>query len=164
MIQRSGVTYGEGRIRTLNGTLLMTARFAILNRRTARQLTGKLILSAMTAIALAGCAGQMQGTIRDDGTPVEFFYEQGAFADTYIAEIDGEHFSGRAVMVGARSTYSAFFGAAYTTTGHVQAIMLGNQGSTLRCRMQYADSSGFTTPGGVGECVHSDGRAIDVVW
>ena len=30
--------------------------------------------------------------------------------------------------------------------------------------MQYADSSGFTPTGDVGECLHSDGRVIDVVW
>ena len=30
--------------------------------------------------------------------------------------------------------------------------------------LQFADASGFTTSGGVGECIHSDGRMIDVVW
>lgn len=116
------------------------------------------------AIVLAGCAGQMQGIVRDDGTPVQFFYEQEAFSDLYTVEIDGERFSGRAVMVDAQSTFSVFFGSGYSTTGNFQAIMLGSRGSTLRCLMRYADSSGFTTAGGVGECVHSDGRVIDVVW
>ena len=118
----------------------------------------------LIAIILSGCTGHMQGIIRDEGTPVRFSYMQGAFSDTYTVEIDGERFSGRAVLVDSQSTYSSFFGSAYTTTGKVYATLLGEKGSTLRCVMQYADSSGFTTPGGVGECVHSDGRQIDVVW
>ena len=46
----------------------------------------------------------------------------------------------------------------------VKAVMFGNQGSTLRCLMQKADSSGFTTMGGIGECIHGDGSRIEVVW
>ena len=30
--------------------------------------------------------------------------------------------------------------------------------------MQYADTTGLILFGGVGECVHSDGSVIDVVW
>ena len=30
--------------------------------------------------------------------------------------------------------------------------------------MQYADSTGLTLFGGVGECIHSDGSVINVVW
>jgi hypothetical protein len=33
-----------------------------------------------------------------------------------------------------------------------------------RCLMQYADSMGITNFGGVGECVHSDGSRLDIVW
>ena len=46
----------------------------------------------------------------------------------------------------------------------VKATLLGNHGSALRCLMQYADTDGFTSLGGVGECHHSDGRVIDVSW
>ena len=105
----------------------------------------------------------MQGTIRDDGIPVPFSYKPGAFADIYIAEIDGERFSGRAAPVGTKSYRFPVSGSVYTAVGNVYAIMRGNRGSTLRCVMQYADGTGFTTSGAHGECFHSDGRVIDVV-
>ncbi|GEM_PF-3082885 len=49
-------------------------------------------------------------------------------------------------------------------TGDFVAVLLGSRGSSLSCQLQYADSSGFTTSGGVGVCQHSDGRLIDIVW
>ena len=157
------ITRRDGRVRTLNGTLLMTTRLSILHRRAARQLTGRLVLSAMTAIVLAGCSGHMQGTIRDEGTPVQFSYKPGAFAHVFIAEIDGERFSGRAPPVGTKSYRFPVSGSVYTAVGNVYAIMRGDRGSTLRCVMRYADSTGSTTSGVLGECFHSDGRIIDVV-
>ena len=57
---------------------------------------------------------------------------------------------------------ATIFGA--TTTNRFIAVLLGDKGSSLNCQMRYADSSGFTTSGGVGVCHHSDGRVIDVVW
>jgi hypothetical protein len=128
---------------------------------------------------LAGCAGEMQGVVRGTGQPVQFAYEQGVSSDSYTAEIDGELFQGRAVMDGATSTFGTGFGTAFgggnivnastqvfaqTTTGNISATLLGNRGSTLQCAMRYADSSGLTTSGGIGQCSHSDGRIIDVVW
>lgn len=141
----------------------MTTKLSILHRRAARQLTGKLVLFAITAMVLAGCSGHMQGTIRDDGTPVQFSYKPGAFAHIFIAEIDGEHFSGRAVPVGTNSYRFPVSGSVYTAVGNVYAIMRGNRGSTLRCVMRYGDSTGYAAPGVLGECFHSDGRIIDVV-
>ncbi len=100
-------------------------------------------------------------------------------SDSLTAAIDGEAFKGKAVMRGATSTVGTGFGTAYaggrsaygtttffgsTTTGDVVATLLGSRGSSLSCELQYADSSGFTTAGGVGVCRHSDGRIIDVVW
>ena len=82
-------------------------------------------------------------------------------------------------MVDSQTTFGTAFGSAYSSFGSVfgsssgigfssggkvKAVMLGSQGSTLRCLMQYADSTGFTTMGGVGECAHSDGSRIDVTW
>lgn len=85
----------------------------------------------------------------------------------------------KAVMRGASTTFGTAFGTATagTTTafgtsiligssytGDFVATLIGNRGSTLSCQLQYADSSGFTTAGGVGVCQHSDGRIIDIVW
>ena len=123
------------------------------------------------AVVLAGCSGTMQGVVRGTGEPVSFTYEQGMDSDTYTAVVGSEVFKGRAVMDGAGATFgnawnsdsfASFFGT--TTTNRIVAVLLGNKGNSLNCMMRYADSSGFTTSGGVGVCKHSDGRIIDVVW
>lgn len=128
---------------------------------------------------LSACGGNMQGVVRGTGQPVVFAYEQGMSSDSLTAEIDGEAFAGKAVMRGASTTVGTVFGTATagtnsafgtstligsSYTGDFVATMLGNRGSSLSCQLQYADSSGFTTAGGVGVCQHSDGRVIDIVW
>jgi hypothetical protein len=138
-------------------------------------LTGGFVAVAL----LSACGGTMQGVVRGTGQPVQFTYEQGASSDSLTAVIDGETFQGKAVMRGASTTVGTAFGTAYagstsafgtstligsSYTGDFVATLLGSRGSTLSCQLQYADSSGFTTAGGVGVCQHSDGRVIDVVW
>lgn len=120
---------------------------------------------------VAGCAGEMTGQIRGTGERVVFAYEQGLDSDTYRATIGSENFAGKAVMDGSTSGVGTAFGAGFdatifgaTTTNKFVAVLLGDKGSSLNCQMRYADSSGFTTSGGVGICQHSDGRVIDVVW
>lgn len=113
----------------------------------------------------------MQGVIRGEGTPVQFQYEQGLDRDFYTAVVDREQFSGQAVNAGASSGTGTLFagggvGTVFvsTTTGEFVAVLLGDRGSSMRCQMNYVDSSGFTSFGGVGICQHSDGRVIDVTW
>ena len=139
--------------------------------RTTFGMIAKLMFATLTVIVTGGCAGNMQAIIRGEGTPVVFSFEQEFSSDFYSAEIDGERFTGRAVMAGASSAFSSMYGSgvylsgsSYVTTGNFKATLLGDRGSTLRCLMQYASSGGYTPSGGVGECVHSDGRFIDVVW
>lgn len=130
-------------------------------------------------LSLAACSGTMQGVVRGTGKPVQFSYEQGLDSDTLTANIDGENFRGKSVMRGASTTIGTGFGTAMaggtsafgtttimgsTTTGDFVAVLIGNKGSSLSCQLQYADSSGFTTSGGVGVCQHSDGRVVDVIW
>ena len=142
-----------------------------------------ILLGAILVATLSACGGNMQGNmqgvVRGTGQPVTFAYEQGMSSDSLTAEIDGEAFAGKAVMRGASTTVDTAFGTATagTTTafgtstligssytGDFVATLIGNLGSTLSCQLQYADSSGFTTAGGVGVCQHSDGRVIDIVW
>lgn len=118
-------------------------------------------------LTLAACSGEMHGVIRGEGTPVKFEYDQAMNHDVYRATIDDENFEGKAVPSNSHSAvlYTSsgpVFGTA--TSGSFVATLLGDHGSSLRCTMNYADSSGFTTAGGVGECQHSDGRMIDVLW
>ncbi len=128
---------------------------------------------AMVAVCalVTGCSGTMQGVVRGEGTPVQFTYEQGMDRDFYSATIDGESFSGQAIDAGATSgvgtVYSGGgFGTVVTTnsSGNFVAVLMGDRGSSMRCQMNYADSSGLTSMGGVGICQHSDGRIIDVTW
>lgn len=138
-----------------------------------------ILLGAILVATLSACGGNMQGVVRGTGQPITFAYEQGMSSDSLTAEIDGEAFAGKAVMRGASTAVGTAFGTATagTTTafgtstligssytGDFVATLIGNQGSTLSCQLQYADSSGLTTAGGVGVCQHSDGRVIDIVW
>lgn len=113
----------------------------------------------------------MQGVVRGEGTPVQIQYEQGIDRDTYRTTIDGESFAGQAVNAGATTGVGTVLAGGSTTTvlssmtsGNFVAVLLGNRGSTMRCQMNYADSSGLTSMGGVGVCNHSDGRIIDITW
>ncbi len=120
---------------------------------------------------LAACDGTMDGVVQGEGTRVKFNYEQGWDRDFYEVTIDGEDFKGQAVHADARSETGFGFAngtvipfQTSSTSGNMVAVLFGNKGSTLRCNMNYADSSGFTTSGGVGICQHSDGRVIDIMW
>ncbi len=129
-----------------------------------------ILVSSMITFLVA-CSGKMDGVVRGEGTRVTFEYEQGMERDFYEATIDGEHFKGQAVYAHARSDISvgSFDGTTLpvitsSTSGNLVAVMFGDRGSTMRCDMNYADSSGFTPMGGVGICWHSDGRIIDILW
>ncbi len=131
----------------------------------------KFTLPVLAMIFLANCSGEMTGQIRGTGERVVFAYEQGIDSDSYSATIGNEKFVGKAVMDGSTSGVGTIFGSGMdaaifgsTTTNRFVAVLLGDKGSSLNCQMRYADSSGFTTSGGVGMCQHSDGRVIDVLW
>lgn len=144
------------------------------------------ILAALAiSTLLVGCSGAMNGMVRNDGTRVSIAYEQGMDHDKLSVTMpDGETFTGKVVMVGASSgivsgfgsasAYSSTgnyaygtgstFGVVNTYTGNMQGVLFGDKGHTMRCKFQYADTSGFTTSGGVGLCETSDNRVIDVQW
>lgn len=131
----------------------------------------KKSLAFSVVLAVAACSGTMTAVVRGEPTPVQFQYEQGMDRDFYTAELDGETFSGHAIDAGATSGFGSVFtsggaGTIFTSTssGNFVAVLLGNKGSSMRCQMNYADSSGFTSFGGVGICQVSDGRVIDVTW
>ena len=129
------------------------------------------IFAGCTITLLAACGGTMDGVVRGEGTHVTIRYEQGMDRDFYEMTVDGENFQGQAIQADARTGFGVGFAAGTavpvvtsSTSGSFVAVMFGNQGSTMRCNMNYADSSGFTTSGGVGVCQHSDGRMIDIKW
>ena len=129
------------------------------------------VLAGSALALLVACGGTMDGVVRGEGTRVTFKFEQGMVRDFYHATIDGENFKGQAVQADARSAVGVGFAAGTTvpvitssTSGKFVAVMFGDRGATMRCNMNYADSSGFTTFGGVSVCQHSDGRVIDIMW
>ena len=140
----------------------------------------KGLVAAIVGVGLlSGCMTGDMRAVSSSGAPVTFKFSQGISSDTYTAQIGGESFEGRAVMADASTNFGTAFGTAYSANGSsfgtantigfssggkFTAVMLGDEGSTLRCLMQYADSSGLTNFGGVGECTHSDGSRLDIVW
>ena len=145
----------------------------------------RLLTIIFIPLIFSGCAGTMNGMVRDTGDMVTINYQQGMeHDDLQVVMPDGETFKGKAVMVGRSSSHGWGFGGAsakstnganaYATgstfsvlekyTGSMQAVLFGDRKHSMRCKFQYVDSSGFTTSGGVGLCETSDGRVIDVQW
>ena len=128
---------------------------------------------------LSGCGGTMDGAVRGTGQPVQLSYEQEMGGNILTTVIDGESFRGKAVMRGRGTVSGTGFGTAQAggvpvfgttsifgsvTTGDHTAVLLGSRGSTLTCEMNYSSGSGYIPSGGVGTCLHSDSRRIDLVW
>ena len=143
----------------------------------------KSLSIVVVSLALAGCmGGKMGGVIsggQSGGQSITMNYEQGMSSDKYSTTIDGEYFEGKAVMVDATTTFGSAFGSAsnaygaaslntsgfaFSSGGKVKAVLIGSRGSSVKCLMSYSDSSGFTSAGGFGECIHSDGCQLDFVW
>lgn len=139
----------------------------------------KSIFRILPIVFLMGCmTGEMRGMV-SDGTAIVVNYQQEMMSDLYTTNINGQNFSGRAVSIDQSASFGTAFGTAsvggttafgssniFTSSmgGKFRAILLGDKGSSLKCLMQYADASGFTSMGGVGECLHSDGRKVDIIW
>lgn len=131
----------------------------------------RFLVFVSTLFFIVACSGEMDGRVRGTGESIVFNYEQGLDRDFYTASIGDESFKGQAVDAGASTGVGTVLGATgaatgvfSTTTGSFVATLFGDKGSTMRCQMNYADSSGFTSIGGVGVCYHSDGRIVDVMW
>jgi len=129
-------------------------------------------------LSLCACTGTMNGMVRGSGEKISISYEQAMDYDNLqVTMMDGETFTGKAVMAGhstnlgtgfavasAVPANAALFGIFENYTGSMQAVLFGDKGHTMRCQFQYADSSGFAASGGVGLCEISDGRIVDVQW
>jgi len=128
----------------------------------------KFILIFILA-SLVGCAGTMNGMIRNSGDRISIKYEQGISHDNLEVTLpDGEIFKGKVVMAGSSTSFvhgnNSSFAVVETYTGNVVGVLFGDRGHTMRCKFQYADSGGLTSVGGVGLCETSNNRVIDVQW
>lgn len=145
----------------------------------------KFVSIIFIAVLFIGCAGKMQGVVRDSGERITVNYEQSVDHDKlHVTMPNGEAFQGKVVMVGGTTSIGYTSGNAYTNysyggyartnasaltttttgTGNMQGVLFGNKGRTMRCNFQYADKSGFTSTGGFGFCQVSDGKTIDIQW
>jgi hypothetical protein len=129
----------------------------------------QLFFALLICPLLASCGGAMQGMIRGSGERVTMSYEQAMQHDNlHVTLPDGETFKGKVVMEGASTGLAYGAGAAFrvveTYTGSMRGVLFGDKGHTMVCKFQYADSSGFTSAGGVGLCETSEGKVIDVQW
>jgi hypothetical protein len=110
----------------------------------------QIITALIVCLLLASCGGAMQGMVRGSGERVTMSYEQAMQHDNLNVTLpDGETFRGKVVR---------------ESRGNMRGTLFGDRGRTMSCRFHYADSSGFTSAGGVGLCETSDGRSIDVQW
>ena len=123
-------------------------------------------------MSLLGCTGEMQGVVQGSTERPKIVYEQGMDQDRLTVTMpDGEVFDGKLVMADKSTTVMNLFasdlnafGVGSTSSGRVVGKLFSNRSRVMNCAMQYADSSGFTTSGGVGECQIVDGPKVDIIW
>lgn len=127
-------------------------------------------LILVSCLSLSACAspGTMNGMIRGSGKQISIGYTQSFQHDNLqVMMPDGEFFTGKAVKANSSTStvmVGGNFGVVQNNTGNMQAVLFGNKGRTMNCKFHYADSSGYTTSGGVGVCETSSGKIIDVQW
>jgi len=146
----------------------------------------QILIGCFCLSLLAGCMGSKMSGVKSglmtNSQSVTMHYQRtlfDVFSDTYATTIDGESFKCRAVLIdtltttgnASGTTFSAYGSSTVNTTsysstatGRVKALLIGDRGSTLKCLMDYANKEGYTPSGGIGECIHSDGRKINFSW
>ncbi len=123
-------------------------------------------------LMLAACGGEMQGVVQGTGERPKIVYQQGLDQDHLtITMPDGEVFDGKLVLANQSETAMSFFagdvsgfGLGSTSDGKMVGKLFSNRSRVMNCKMQYADASGFTTSGGIGECLIDGGQKVDVIW
>jgi hypothetical protein len=123
----------------------------------------KLILVIMGAtILLFSCSGVMKGMIQGEGELVNFQFEDTGYRSGEIKTTlpDGEKFEGKFVEEWV-SAHDTGYETVDAYSGHVEAILFGDKGHTMKCRFRTEDELGLLS-GGIGRCQVSDGRVIDV--
>ena len=128
---------------------------------------------------LQGCAGDLQGIIRQHNQVVTLHYDETLIGyETLEATLpDGAHFKGRFIGKLASSfgigfgvsfsgapatTGNRLFDAVDAYNGNVEAVLTGDKGHSMRCRFKLAKPLRGFAGGGAGVCQVSDGRIIDV--
>ena len=137
----------------------------------------KPFFAALSLVALIGCSGSMQGVIAGSSERPQISYQQGMDSDNLtVAMPTGEVFEGKILHAGRMETVG--FGTAMSglntasgtyigtsSTGQMVGKLFSDRGRVMELpEMQYPNSSGFTTAGGVGQCQIVGGERLDIVW
>ncbi|MFK8020480.1 MAG: hypothetical protein AB8B86_11960 [Pseudomonadales bacterium] len=144
----------------------------------SKLLSAKYALLFIAAF-LAGC--ESTGTIPgvSDGKNVQFEYQQRFFESDGTLRItmpEGETYTGKFVQrtlsttgdeweIGESSNDDSFiFNNSNTTSSQAEAVLIGNKGSTMKCKLQLSDPSFGIDAGGIGSCKTSAGKPIDFAF
>lgn len=111
-----------------------------------------VLLMLLVATLLLGCSGSMNGTLRGDGERITANYQQDFGYDTLTVLMpDGATFTGKVIMQEKSSRNKS-------------GVLFGDNGRTMRCRLNYVDPYGFIHSGGGGVCTTSSNQIIDIQW
>lgn len=137
-----------------------------------------LLASLLSVTLLTACSGTMQGMVQQGGESVSLQFEDTGFGYGKLKTIlsDGETFEGKfveesssgigtgfgAAWSGNTTVYGTTFGTVESYSGNIEAVLLGTNKHTMKCRFRAADSMMGLPSGGVGMCQVSDGRVIDI--
>lgn len=152
--------------------------FTIPRSTRSKLLSTKYALLLIPAF-LVGC--ESTGTIPgvSDGKNVQFEYQQRFFESDGTLRItmpEGETYTGKFVQrtvsttgdeweIGESSNDDSFiFNNSNTTSSQAEAVLIGNKGSTMKCKLQLSDPSFGIDGGGIGSCKTSTGTPIDFAF
>jgi hypothetical protein len=135
------------------------------------------VLAAMVLLAMVGCAGTMDGLIRQDAERIQITFTDSRIASAELITVlpDGERFQGKPEKLDAQKDMMAAgaaqgtagpasFPALQSFPGNVKALLSGSKGRQMACRFRLTDLVLGFASGGFGLCQLSDGRVIDVFF
>lgn len=128
---------------------------------------------------LVGCetTGSIQGVTA--GNNVEFEYQQGFFDNDGTLKVtmpDGELFSGKFVQQSSALSGDEWnigessgddnitLKNSTTVSSQADAILIGNRGNTMKCKLQFSVPDYGIDGGGIGQCKSSLGKEIHLTF
>lgn len=141
----------------------------------SKQFSTKYVIP-IVAVFLAGCetTGTIQGV--SEGNGVQFEYEQRFFENDGTLRItmpDGETYTGKFVQHASSRTGdewqvgessdddSIIFNNSSTVSSQAAAVLIGDKGSTMKCKLHLSDPDSGIDGGGIGSCKTSTGTPVD---
>jgi hypothetical protein len=138
-----------------------------------------LAISSYLALTLVAC--ESTGTIRglSDGRSIDMEYQQGFQENDGQLKVtmqNGEVFTGKFVQkssiksgnawdIGEASSDDNFILSDSTTvSSQAEAILIGNKGSTMKCKFELTDPESGIGGGGIGNCRTSKGKTISMTF